>query len=242
LLCPALRFCDRTCPSSCPSSSPSWTQCRKLISSLQATTLPGLQAKSHYTGDTVRSACPFSIGWIPTWHLYRTRFPTLGSSAYPPPCSYIAEPHQPEELDGECGRDHWTDWTCPARRGRTPFRVVRAGLVCLRTDRVGRGPVQTDRCLDHRCQALVDIKDNDEKDSAFRGFCKLIQTNPAGVAKVWRSSGEAQNECSLTSVLTQSFMWFCNAVVRWQHPSPELNEMFAHVSFHSHHKTRLYTC
>jgi len=24
-------------------------------------------------------------------------------------------------------------------------------------------------------------------------------------------------------------MWFCNAVVRWQHPSPELNEMFAHI-------------
>jgi len=81
----------------------------------------------------------------------------------------------------------------------------------------------------------VDIKDNDEKDSAFRGFCKLIQTNPAGVAKVWRSSCESWNVCSLTPVLTQSFMWFCNAVVRWQHPSPELNEMFAHVCLHSHH-------
>ena len=34
------------------------------------------------------------------------------------------------------------------------------------------------------CQALHEIRDNEEKDSAFRGFCTLVQTNPAGVAKV----------------------------------------------------------
>ena len=34
------------------------------------------------------------------------------------------------------------------------------------------------------CQALVDIKDNEEKDSAFRGFCTLIQANPSGISKV----------------------------------------------------------
>lgn len=28
----------------------------------------------------------------------------------------------------------------------------------------------------------------------------------------------------------QDFMWFCHAVVRWQNPSAELNEMFAKVS------------
>lgn len=39
------------------------------------------------------------------------------------------------------------------------------------------------RTLD-RCQALFEIKDNEEKDSAFRGFCTLIQRNPAGIAKV----------------------------------------------------------
>ncbi|KAG8829917.1 hypothetical protein FRC17_005777 [Serendipita sp. 399] len=59
------------------------------------------------------------------------------------------------------------------------------------------------------CQALVDIKDNEEKDSAFRGFCTLIQTNPHGI--------------------TRDFMWFCHAVVRWQNPSAELNEMFANI-------------
>jgi len=56
------------------------------------------------------------------------------------------------------------------------------------------------------CQALHEIRDNEEKDSAFRGFCTLVQTNPAGVAK--------------------SLLWFCNAIVRWNQPSGELNGMF----------------
>ena len=34
------------------------------------------------------------------------------------------------------------------------------------------------------CQALHEIRDNEEKDSAYRGFCTLVQTNPAGMAKV----------------------------------------------------------
>ena len=34
------------------------------------------------------------------------------------------------------------------------------------------------------CSALWDIKDNDEKDSAFRGFCMLISVNPQGIEKV----------------------------------------------------------
>ncbi|KAM6504151.1 Armadillo-type fold [Amanita muscaria] len=53
------------------------------------------------------------------------------------------------------------------------------------------------------CQALYEIRDNEEKDSAFRGrWCRQI----------WRAS--------------QSLLWFCNLIVRWNHPSPELNEMF----------------
>lgn len=36
------------------------------------------------------------------------------------------------------------------------------------------------------CQALYEIRDNEEKDSAFRGFCTLVQANPAGIAKVCR--------------------------------------------------------
>ncbi|KAF8525967.1 armadillo-type protein [Hysterangium stoloniferum] len=56
------------------------------------------------------------------------------------------------------------------------------------------------------CQALLEIRDNEEKDSAFRGFCTLVQVNPQGIAK--------------------SFFWFCNAIAQWVNPTPELNEMF----------------
>ncbi|TFL07426.1 armadillo-type protein [Pterulicium gracile] len=56
------------------------------------------------------------------------------------------------------------------------------------------------------CQALYEIRDNEEKDSAFRGLCTLVQSNPAGIAK--------------------SLLWFCNAIVKWDRPSAELNSMF----------------
>lgn len=56
------------------------------------------------------------------------------------------------------------------------------------------------------CETLWEIKDNEEKDSAFRGFCKLVQLNPNGLAS--------------------SFQFFCNAVVRWTSPSTVLNEQF----------------
>ncbi|KAI0687106.1 ARM repeat-containing protein [Cytidiella melzeri] len=56
------------------------------------------------------------------------------------------------------------------------------------------------------CQALQEIRDNEEKDSAFRGLCTLVQSNPAGIAK--------------------SLLWFCNAIVKWTSPSAELNAMF----------------
>jgi hypothetical protein len=36
----------------------------------------------------------------------------------------------------------------------------------------------------HWCDALAEIKDNDEKDSAFRGICMAIQSNPGGVTEV----------------------------------------------------------
>ena len=34
------------------------------------------------------------------------------------------------------------------------------------------------------CTALWEIKDNDEKDSAFRGFCMMIAANPSGIQDV----------------------------------------------------------
>ncbi|ETW74770.1 hypothetical protein HETIRDRAFT_68096 [Heterobasidion irregulare TC 32-1] len=59
------------------------------------------------------------------------------------------------------------------------------------------------------CQALFEIRDNEEKDSAFRGLCTLVRVNPMGIAK--------------------SLLWFCNAIVRWNAPSPELNAMFQDI-------------
>jgi hypothetical protein len=43
---------------------------------------------------------------------------------------------------------------------------------------------RADVVLDYRCQALWDIKDTEEKDSAFRGFCALIEANPSGLQNV----------------------------------------------------------
>jgi transportin-1 len=37
------------------------------------------------------------------------------------------------------------------------------------------------------CTALWEIKDNEEKDSAFRGFCMMITTNPTGIENVSRA-------------------------------------------------------
>ncbi|KAG8883613.1 hypothetical protein FRB97_006307 [Tulasnella sp. 331] len=59
------------------------------------------------------------------------------------------------------------------------------------------------------CQALWEIKDNEEKDSAFRGFCMLIKENPSGIGK--------------------HFLWFCNAIVKWKAPSAELRDMFSQI-------------
>lgn len=35
-----------------------------------------------------------------------------------------------------------------------------------------------------RCTSLRNIRDNEEKDSAFRGICVMIGVNPAGVVQV----------------------------------------------------------
>lgn len=41
------------------------------------------------------------------------------------------------------------------------------------------------RCiLVHRCTSLRNIRDNEEKDSAFRGICMMIGVNPGGVVQV----------------------------------------------------------
>ncbi|EIW71747.1 hypothetical protein TREMEDRAFT_71251 [Tremella mesenterica DSM 1558] len=59
------------------------------------------------------------------------------------------------------------------------------------------------------CTALWEIKDNEEKDSAFRGFCMMVSINPSGI-----------EHC---------FVFFCNAVCKWTNPSAQLNTMFQQI-------------
>ncbi|PWN39074.1 ARM repeat-containing protein [Ceraceosorus guamensis] len=82
--------------------------------------------------------------------------------------------------------------------------IGRIGLVCP-----ALVAPHLEQFIEQWCQALWDIKDNDEKDSAFRGLCAMIQANPNGAAK--------------------GFVYFCNAVVRWTSPSQALNDQFSSI-------------
>nr|CAD7441194.1 unnamed protein product [Timema bartmani] len=61
----------------------------------------------------------------------------------------------------------------------------------------------------YRCTSLRNIRDNEEKDSAFRGMCQMITVNPAGVVA--------------------EFIFFCDAVASWVSPKPDLKEMFTKI-------------
>ena len=63
--------------------------------------------------------------------------------------------------------------------------------------------------LNCRCTSLRNIRDNEEKDSAFRGACTMINVNPIGVV--------------------QDFIFFCDAVASWVSPKDDLKEMFYKV-------------
>eukprot|EP00124_Ichthyophonus_hoferi_P003751 Ihof_evm2s348 gene=Ihof_evmTU2s348 len=57
------------------------------------------------------------------------------------------------------------------------------------------------------CLSLRNIRDNAEKDSAFRGVCAMILVNPKGVV--------------------QPFIYFCDAVASWSNPQEDLKQMFS---------------
>jgi len=63
--------------------------------------------------------------------------------------------------------------------------------------------------LEPWCKSLRGIRDNDEKESAFRGLCEMIQVNPNGVVR--------------------GFVFFCDAVSQWQQPSQPLNQLFRNI-------------
>ncbi|XP_042899657.1 transportin-1 isoform X2 [Parasteatoda tepidariorum] len=59
------------------------------------------------------------------------------------------------------------------------------------------------------CTSLRNIRDNEEKDSAFRGICSMISVNPGGIV--------------------QDFIFFCDAVASWVNPKPDLKNMFYEI-------------
>lgn len=60
---------------------------------------------------------------------------------------------------------------------------------------------------------MRNIRDNEEKDSAFRGMCQMIAVNPGGVV--------------------QEFIFFCDAVASWVTPRDDLKDMFQKVYYNS---------
>lgn len=63
--------------------------------------------------------------------------------------------------------------------------------------------------LNYRCTSLRNIRDNEEKDSAFRGMCHMITVNPGGVV--------------------HDFIFFCDAVASWIRPKQDLKDVFIKV-------------
>ncbi|KAH9493152.1 Transportin-1 [Bulinus truncatus] len=83
----------------------------------------------------------------------------------------------------------------------TAITIGRLGLVCPQDV----APL-LQQFIRQWCTSLRNIRDNEEKDSAFRGVCHMIGVNPSGVV--------------------QDFIFFCDAVASWMHPKPDLKEMF----------------
>lgn len=93
-----------------------------------------------------------------------------------------------------------------------------------------------------RCTSLRNIRDNEEKDSAFRGICTMISVNPGGVVQV--RSSDTQRFMSSPQIgilsffffflshpssLEQDFIFFCDAVASWVNPKDDLRDMFCKV-------------
>lgn len=90
----------------------------------------------------------------------------------------------------------------------TAITIGRLGLVCPEDV----APYLS-RFICMWCNTLRNIRDNDEKDSAFRGVCAMITINPSGVL--------------------QHFMYLCDAIASWSSPKPDLKHLFHEVRTHS---------
>jgi len=86
----------------------------------------------------------------------------------------------------------------------TAITIGRMGLVCP-----GIVAPSLQQFVRPWCTSLRNIRDNDEKDSAFRGMCQMISANPAGVVP--------------------DFIFFCDAVASWLNPQADLKDMFGKI-------------
>ncbi len=86
----------------------------------------------------------------------------------------------------------------------TAITIGRLGLVCPNDV-----SAQLARFIRPWCVALRNIRDNDEKDSAFRGICNMIILNPLGV--------------------TSEFIYVCDAIASWEKPPVELHAKFRDI-------------
>ncbi|CAF1280741.1 unnamed protein product [Adineta steineri] len=86
----------------------------------------------------------------------------------------------------------------------TAITIGRLGLVCPNDV-----SSQLARFIRPWCVALRNIRDNDEKDSAFRGICNMIILNPLGV--------------------TSEFIYVCDAIASWEKPPVELHAKFRDI-------------
>jgi len=86
----------------------------------------------------------------------------------------------------------------------TAITIGRLGLVC--PEEVSQFLGQFSR---RWCTSLRNIRDNDEKDSAFRGICSMIQINPSG--------------------LLPDFIYFCDAVAYWSNPPDDIKNLFIKI-------------
>lgn len=83
----------------------------------------------------------------------------------------------------------------------TAITIGRLGLVCPQ-----EVAPTLHQFIRQWCTSLRNIRDNEEKDSAFRGVCHMINVNPGGVV--------------------QDFIFFCDAIASWSQPKADLKEMF----------------
>uniref|UniRef100_A0A6B2EC29 Transportin-1 n=1 Tax=Phlebotomus kandelakii TaxID=1109342 RepID=A0A6B2EC29_9DIPT len=86
----------------------------------------------------------------------------------------------------------------------TAITIGRLGLVCP----LDVAPL-LQQFVRQWCTSLRNIRDNEEKDSAFRGMCQMITVNPVGVVP--------------------DFIFFCDAAASWVSPKSDLHEMLQKI-------------